>query len=213
MLGEGASGDGPAGAAAPLGSVFHNTQAQRRQVEHLTGLHPDDRRLGQLGAAPAAPVRSVLSDLVRLGDLGQVGAGGAGLLTRPAPLGSLIGPAFGPRGLAQPVRGRRLGGVGRVPAEPTFQLCHPHLQPSNQAGLLGVGRCQLSIGRAQLSDDRGLDRHSRFQIRVGGRDRGLQDTKRSSPLAHGPHGTAIPATTPPSNQPRRGDQALNSYSK
>jgi hypothetical protein len=62
-------------------------------------------------------------------------------------------------------------------------------------GLLGVGHHQLGIDRAQLGDDRGLHRDGSFQIRVGRRDRGLQDTKQTSPLAHGPHGQAASATS------------------
>jgi hypothetical protein len=98
--------------------------------------------------------------LVGLLHLRQVGAWGAGLLAGPAVFGPPIGAARSPRGLAQPVRGRRLGGVGGVLAEPTLQLGHPRLQRSDQAGLLG-------IGRAQLDNDRGLHRDSGFQIRIG----------------------------------------------
>ena len=124
-------------------------------------------------------------NLIRLGNLGQVGAGGAGLLAGPAPLGLLLSVSLGPRGLAQAVRGRRLGGVGGVLAEPAFQPDHPSLQRGDHLGLLGVDR-------AQLDDDRGLDRDGGFQIGIRGSDRGLQDNKRSRPLAHGPYRTAIP---------------------
>jgi hypothetical protein len=103
----------------------------------------------------------VPDDLVGLGDLGQVRARGAGLFTGPTPRGLVVDAASGPRGLAEPVRGRRLGRVGRVLTEPTLQVGHPRLQPGDQASLLGVGR-------AQLGDDRGLDRHGGFQIRIRG---------------------------------------------
>jgi hypothetical protein len=155
------------------------------QVEHLAGLDPHDRRVDQRRAAPAAPVGHLPGHLVGLGDLGQVSAGGAGLLTGPAPRGPLIVLAACPRGLAQPVRGRRLGGVGGILAEPALQLSHPRLQRSDQAGLLGVDR-------AQLGDDRGLDRDGGFQIGDRGRDRGLHDDKQPSPLARGPYRTATP---------------------
>jgi hypothetical protein len=81
----------------------------------------------------------VPGNLVRLGNLGQVGAGGAGLL---------LSVSLGPRGLAQAVRGRRLGGVGGVLAEPAFQLDHPSLQRGDHLGLLGVDRAQLDDDRA-----------------------------------------------------------------
>jgi hypothetical protein len=178
--------------------VLGHAQVQRRQVEHLPGLDPDHRRTRQVGAAPTAPVRAMLDHLVGGGDLGQVGAWGAGLLAGPAPLCPLVGPALGPRRLTQAVRGRRLGGVGGVLAEPTLQLHDPGLER-------GIGRLQLAdrsrqhaVGRAQLADDCGLHRDGRFQIGVGGRDRGLQDTKRSSPPAHGPCGRATPKA--PENQ-------------
>jgi hypothetical protein len=77
MGGEGRSGRAPAGAAAPLGRVLGHAQAQRRQVEHLPGLDPDHRRVGQLRAAAAAPLGQVLHDLIGDGDLGQMGAGRA----------------------------------------------------------------------------------------------------------------------------------------
>jgi hypothetical protein len=159
--------------------VLARQQPQRWQVEQLAGLHPDHRRVGKVQAAPAAPAGGVPKDFVRLGDLGQVGAWGAGLLAGPAMLEALGGAAFGAHRLAQAVQGRRLGRVGRIPAKPAFQLGHPRLQRGDQAGLLGVGR-------AQLGDDRGLDRDGGFHIRIGSRDRGLEDNQRSSPLAHGP---------------------------
>ena len=74
-----------------------------------------------------------------------------------------------PRGLAQPVRGRRLGRVRRVPTEPTLQLGHPRLQRRDHAGL-------RSVGRAQLDDDRGLDHARPLPDQDRGRDRGLQAT-------------------------------------
>jgi hypothetical protein len=73
-----------------------------------------------------------------------------------------VGATLGPRGLAKPIRERRLGGVPRVLAGPTLSLGRPRLQRDNQAGLFGVGR-------AQLGDHHGLDRHGGFQLRVGGR--------------------------------------------
>jgi hypothetical protein len=136
VLGEGGLGRQPAGAAAPLGPVLDHAQAQRRQVEHLAGLDADHHRAGQVRAAPAAAV-SVLDHLIGLGDLGQVGARGAGLLAGPPPRGPLISPALSPRRLAQPIGGRRLGGVGRVLAEPPLQLNDPGLER-------GIGRLQLA---------------------------------------------------------------------
>jgi tetratricopeptide (TPR) repeat protein len=148
----------------------------------------------------------VLDDLVGGGDLGQVGAGGARLLARPAPFGPLIGPLLSPRGLAQAVRGRRLGGVGGVLAEPALQLGHPRLQRGDQAGLLGVDR-------AQLHDDRSLDRDGGFQIRIRGRDRGLHDNEPASPLARGPDRTATPQASDSQLAHSRRDGALNSYQR
>jgi hypothetical protein len=121
---EASLGGRAAGAAAPLGTVLGDPQAKRRQVEHLPGLDPDHARTRQVGAAPAAPVGSVPGHLVGLLHLRQVGAWGAGLLAGPATFGPPIGAARSPRGLAQPIRGRRLGGVGGVLAEPTLQLGH-----------------------------------------------------------------------------------------
>jgi hypothetical protein len=192
MLGERRGGDRLVATAAPLGPVLGHPQAQRWQVEHLPGLDPGDRRVGQVHAAPAAPVGHLLDDLGRLGDLGQVGAG---LLAGPA-RGRLSHPRFDPTGLAQPVRGRRLGGVGGVLAEPTLQLGHPRLQRGDQPGLLGVDRGQGGVGRPQLNNDRSLDCDGGFQIELGRRDRGLQDNQRSRPLAHGPCRTATPAAAP-----------------
>jgi hypothetical protein len=172
--GEGGGGGGPAATAAAFGPVLGHGQAQRRQVEHLPGLDPDDRRVGQVRAAPAAPVGGVPDHLVGLGDLGQVGAGRAGLLAGPALFGPLGGPPLGPRGLAQAVRGRRLGGVGGVLAEPALQLSHAGLERGDGPGLRGVDR-------AQLGDDRGLDRDGGFQVGVGRTDRGLQDSEAVKP--------------------------------
>jgi len=203
VLGEGGGGR-PAGAAAPLDPVLGHRQAQPRQVEHLPGLDPDHHRVGQVRTAAAAPVGDVLNHLVGLGDLRQVGTGGTGLLARPTPLSPLGGTPLGPRGLAQPIRGGRLGGVGGVLAKPTFQLGDSGLERDDQTGLLG-------IGRPQLRDDRGLGCDGGFQIGIEGSDRGLLDNERSSPLARGPACTATPAAVPPSNQSRRGDEALNSY--
>jgi hypothetical protein len=177
-VGERRGGRSPAGTAATLGPVLGHAQAQRRQVEQLPGLDPDHRRDGQVRAAPAAQVRRVFHHLVGLLHLGQVGAGRAGLLARPAALGLLVGVPFGPGGLAQAVRGRRLGGVGGVLTEPTLQLGKPRPQRGDQTSL-------LSVDRAQLDNHRGLDRDGGFQIGVGGGDRSLQDNERSSPLAMG----------------------------
>jgi len=177
---------------------------QPRQVEHLAGLDPDHHRVGQVPSAAAAPAGDVLNHLVGLGDLGQVGTRGAGLLARPAPLSPLGGTPLGPRGLAQPIQGRRLGGVGGILAEPTFQLGDPGLEHR-------IGRHQSGVGRPQLRDGRSLDYDGGFQIGIEGRDRDLLDNKRSSPLALGPACTATPAALPPSNQSRRGHRALNSY--
>jgi hypothetical protein len=155
MGGEGRSGRAPAGAAAPFGPVLGDPKAERGQVEHLPGLHSRHWRAGQLRAAAATPLGQVLHDLVGGGDLGQMGAGRAGLLAGPAPLDPLGGAASGPRGLAKPVRGQRLGRVRGVLPQATLQLSHPCLQRGDQAGLLG-------ISRAELDDDRGLDRDGGF---------------------------------------------------
>jgi hypothetical protein len=204
LVGERRGGRRPAAAAPPLGPVLADQQPQRWQVEHLAGLDPDHRCVGKVRAAPTAPAGGVPGELVRLGDLSQVGARGAGLLTGPAMLGPLGGAPLGPHGLAQPVRGRRHGRVGGVPAEPALQLGHPRLQRGDHPGLLGVG-C------AQLGDDRSLDRDGGFQIRIRRRDRGLQDNERSSPLAHGPQGTATPQAPGQSTRSQHGDSVLNSY--
>ena len=90
------------------------------------------------GAAAAAPIGQVLHDLIGDGDLGQMGAGRARLLARPAPPNLLFGAAVGPRGLAKPIRGRRLGRVRGVPPQAALQLGHPRLQRGDQAGLLGI---------------------------------------------------------------------------
>src|SRR4029453_13351102 len=65
-----------------------------------------------------------------------------------------------------------------------------------RAGAAGSARRD----RAQLDDHRGPHRDSGFQIGIGGRDRGLQDNKRPSPLAHGSYSTAAPAAIPWSNR-------------
>jgi hypothetical protein len=132
------------------------------------------------------------------------GSYGAGLLTGPAALGLPGVAPLRPHGLTQAVRGRRLGRVRRVPTQPTLQLSDSRLEP-------GIGRFQLAdrspqhaIGRAQLDDDRGLDHDDRFQIRIGGRDRGLQDTTTSG-HARLPMGrTAQLHQQPPRGQPGRG---------
>ncbi len=200
MVREGGLARRATGAAATLGPMLGREQAQRWQVEHLAGLDPDHARPGQVRAAPPAPVGHMPGDLIGLGDPGQMRAGGAGLLTGPAPRGPLIVLAACPRGPAQPVRGRRLGGVGGVLAEPALQLDHPRLQRGNQAGLLGVDR-------AQLVDHRGLHRDGGFQAR--GRDHDLQDTKRSRPLAHGPYCNSYPTRPRPSTRSRCGDDTLH----
>ena len=184
--------------------MLGDPQAKRRQVEHLPGLHAHHARIGQLRAAPAAPVGHVPGHLVGLLHLRQVRAWGAGLLTGPAIFGPLIGPAFHPRGLAQPIRGRRHGGVRGVLAEPPLQLGHPRLQRGDQAGLLGVDR-------TQLDDDRSLHCNGGFQIRIRGRDRGLHDNEPASPLARGPDRTATPQPSDSQLAHSRRDGALNSY--
>jgi hypothetical protein len=103
MVGEPRSGGRAAGAAAPLGAVLGHPQAQRRQVEHLAGLDPAHRRVGQVRAAAAAPLGHMPDHLVGGGDLGQVRAGRARLLAGPAPRGLPVGSASDPHGLAQPV--------------------------------------------------------------------------------------------------------------
>jgi len=189
MVGEGRSGRAPAGAAAPLGRVLGHAQAQRRQVEHLPGLDPDHRRVGQLRAAAAAPLGQVLHDLIGDGDLGQMGAGRARLLARPAPPSLLVGAAVGPRGLAKPIRGRRLGRVRGVPPQAALQLGHPRLQRGDQAGLLG-------IGRAQLGNHRGLHRDGSFRVWVG---EGIAAS--STPNGHARLPMGRPAQLPHSPKP------------
>jgi len=201
---EAASGRHPTGAAPPLGPVLGDPQAKRRQVEHLPGLHAHHARVGQRRAAPAAPVGHMPGHLVGGGDLCQVRAWGAGLLTGPAILGPTCGATRSPRGLAQPIRGRRLGGVRGVLAEPPLQLSHPRLQRGDQADLLGVGR-------AQLDDDRSLHRDGSFQIRIRARDCGLHDNEPASPLARGPYATATPQALDSQLAHGRGDRVLNSY--
>jgi hypothetical protein len=204
VCGEAGLGRRPTGAATPLGPVLGDPQAKRRQVEHLPGLHARHRRTRQVGAAPTAPVGSVPGHLVGLLHLRQVGAWGAGLLAGPAILGPPIGAPLCPRGLTQPVRGRRLRGVGGVLAEPALQLGHPRLQPRDQADLLGVDR-------AQLDNDRSLHRDGGFQIRIGGNDRGLHDNEPASPLARGPYRTATPQASDSQLAHGHGDRVLNSY--
>jgi hypothetical protein len=102
--------------------VLGHPQAQPGQVEHLPGLGPDHRRVGQVRAAGAAPVGRVLDHLVGLLHLRQVRTRRAGLLAGPAALGLLGVAPLRPGGLTQPVRGRRLRGVGRILAEPALQL-------------------------------------------------------------------------------------------
>jgi hypothetical protein len=185
VRGEASSGRAPAGTAAALRSMLGDPQAKRGQIEHLPGLHSRYRRIGQLRAALAAPLGQVLYDLVGGGDLGQVGAGGAGLLAGPAPRSPLIVLGACPRGLAQPIRGRRLGRIGGVFPQAALQLGHPRLQRGDQVGLLG-------IDRAQLGDDRGLHRDGGFQVAVGGGDHDLQNTSGHARLPMGRRGTAIP---------------------
>jgi hypothetical protein len=124
---------------------------------------------------------------------------GAGLLAGQV-RGPLSRPTFDPTELAQPVRGRRLGRVGGVLAEPTLQLGHPRLQRSDQTGVLSVDRSQGGIGRSQLNDDRSLDRDGRIGIKRS--DRGLQDNQRSSPPAHGPGPHSYTSSRPPVNRPQ-----------
>jgi hypothetical protein len=79
---------------------------------------------------------------------------------------------------AQPIRGRRLGGVGGILAEPTFQLGHPRLQRGDQAGLFGVGR-------AQFDDGRSLHRDGGYQISFRGRIGASTTTSRQARLPVG----------------------------
>jgi hypothetical protein len=183
MGGEGRSGRAPAGAAAPLGPVLGHAQAQRRQVEHLPGLEPDHRRVGQLRAAAAAPLGQVLHDLIGMATWARWAPGAPGCLPgrrRPACSSARRSVRVG---LPSPSEDGGLDEIGGIPPQAALQLGHPRLQRGDQAGLLG-------IGRAQLGNHRGLHRNGGFRVWVGGRDRGLQHTKRSRPLAHGPSGTA-----------------------
>jgi hypothetical protein len=162
--------------------MLGHRQAQRRQVEHLPSHDPDHHRIGQLAAAPLAAVRHMPDHLVRQGDLGQMGTGRAGLLAgRTAALGPLATTLPGLRGLSKTVRGRWLGGVRGVLSQAALQLCHAGRK-------LGVGRHQPGVGLSQLVDHHRLDRDGGLKIGIGGRDRGLLDNERSSPLAHGPAG-------------------------
>jgi hypothetical protein len=86
-------------ASAPLGAVFGHAQAQR-QVEHLPGLDPDHRRVGQVRTAAAALVTDVLDDLI--GATWARCAPGRRAACRAAMLGLFVGMASGPRGLRSP---------------------------------------------------------------------------------------------------------------
>src|SRR5690606_33620658 len=93
------------------------------QVEDLTG--PIARALCAVESAPAAAAhdRMVIDDLVRVGDLlkssTRIPLGPA----RPAPGG--LAQRLRRRLLAQPVTGRRLGGVVRVRRDLALQLRDP----------------------------------------------------------------------------------------
>jgi hypothetical protein len=130
--------------------MLDGVQADLGQVEDLPGRHPDHRRQHQVGAAPLAPLGRVDDDLVRILDAGQVRARGAGLLAGLATTGAPL--ARGGGRLAEPIRGRRLGGIARVLAEPALQLSDPTLK--------------LDDNHPQLDDDRRLGSHGRFQIRL-----------------------------------------------
>jgi hypothetical protein len=81
------SGDVPAGARSPLGPMLTHPQPHPGQIEHLPGLHPGDRRQGQIPTTATAHSRPVDNHLVRVGRLGQVRARRTGLLAgaRPPP--------------------------------------------------------------------------------------------------------------------------------
>ncbi len=168
--------------------MLDGAQADLGQIKHLPDRHPDHRRQHQVGAAPPAPLGHVDDHLVRVIDPGQVRARGTGLLaglaTTTAPL------ARGGGRLAEPVRGRRLGGIARVPVELALQLRDPTLQ--------------LDDDRPQLNDDRCLGSHGRFQIRL--REQ-LTPSSKSSALTRLPKGlresylTHPPAVNPPAAQP------------
>jgi len=103
--------------------MLHGAQADLGQVEDLPGRHPDHRCQHQVGAALPAPLGHVDDDLVRVIDLGQVPARGTGLLAGLATTGVPLPRRDGR--LAEPVRGRRLGGIARVPGELALQLRDP----------------------------------------------------------------------------------------
>src|SRR6266498_1998002 len=154
--------------------MLDGAQADLGQIKHLPDRHPDHRRQHQVGAAPPAPLGHVDDHLVRVIDPGQVRARGTGLLaglaTTTAPL------ARGGGRLAEPVRGRRLGGIARVPVELALQLRDPTLQ--------------LDDDRPQLNDDRCLGSHGRFQIR---RREQLTPSSKSSAFTRTPSGKRVKA--------------------
>jgi hypothetical protein len=92
-------------------------------------------------------------------------------------LGPFGGVAFGPPRLAQASEDGGLDEFEESRAEPALQLGDPRPNRGDQAGLLGVGR-------AQLVDDRSLDRDGRFQMKIG-RDRGLHDNSGQARLPMG----------------------------
>jgi hypothetical protein len=151
----------PAAAGALLGPMLGHLQPGWWQVEHLPGLDANHRLNGQVAAAACTPGRLVDHHPVRVGDLGELRARCARLLARPA----TPPPLAGWRGrLGQPIRRRRLGGVGRVHAQPALQLRHLCPQRLQLGGQLGVGRDQLAVAGAQPCDQPGLDGDDRLQV-------------------------------------------------
>jgi hypothetical protein len=137
--------------------MLNHVQSDRRQVEYLPGLHPRHHGQRQVATAATTAIRPMHHDLVGAVHLGKVGAGRVRPLPGPAATTTLPPRR---RWLGQPVGGRRLGGVARMPAELAFQHCHPCGEGVDHPRLLGDGH-------AQLGDDRRLGGDGRFQIRGG----------------------------------------------
>jgi hypothetical protein len=114
MGGEGRSGRAPAGAAAPFGPVLGDPKAERGQVEHLPGLHSRHWRAGPLRAAAGHTARAGAPRPRRGWRPGPDGRRARRAACRASALDPLGGAASGPRGLAKPVRGQRLGRVRGV---------------------------------------------------------------------------------------------------
>ncbi len=134
----------PTAALAPLGPILTHPQPHLGQVKDLPGLHPGDRRQRQVPTTATAPLGPMDHDLIRVSHLGKVRTRRTGLLTGRPPTTTPLLPARGR--LAKPVRRRWPGGIGGVLAKAPLQLSHPRLERGNQAGLLGVGRCQPGVG-------------------------------------------------------------------